>query len=94
MIRINCFFEVREDADTVEAVNLGVALVEKSRNDKGCVAYDLFQSTGRPRVMMFCETWVSQADLDAHAASEHFNTIVPRIEALSLGGLKLERFEF
>lgn len=94
MIRLNAFFELSDDKSPVEATNLAIELVEKSRKDKGNIAYDLFQSTTNPSVMMFCETWADDESLQAHAASAHFTTLVPKIEALTKQGLKLERFEF
>ncbi|MDY3968701.1 MAG: antibiotic biosynthesis monooxygenase, partial [Prevotella sp.] len=48
----------------------------------------------RPLVMMFCETWKDEEVLKAHIASAHFTDLVPKIEALTKNGLKLEKFEF
>lgn len=67
-------------------------LVAKSLNDKGCVAYDIFESGTRPEVMMICETWTDAACLDVHMHAPHFTTLVPKIQ--SLGKMKLEQFEF
>ena len=94
MIRLNAFFQTKNAGDHLKAIELGNELVAKSLTDTGCVSYDLFKSSTRPDVMMFCETWASEEDLAAHAASEHFTRIVPLIEALTTGGLKLEKFEF
>lgn len=94
MIRLNAFFQTKNAGDHLKAIELGNELVAKSLTDKGCISYDLFKSSTRPDVMMFCETWASEEDLAAHAASEHFTRIVPLIEALTTGGLKLEKFEF
>lgn len=94
MIRLNAFFEIKDPADCAKAIELGTELTQKSLLDKGNIAYDLFRSTTRPQVMMFCETWDNEEDLAAHAASAHFTTLVPAIETLTVNGLKLERFEF
>lgn len=56
MIRLNAFFEVKDNASIDAVKTLGTELVNKSRNDEGCVSYDLFTSATRPLVMMFCET--------------------------------------
>lgn len=40
------------------------------------------------------ETWENEDVLKAHMASEHFTTLVPKIEALTKNGLKLEQFTF
>lgn len=94
MIRLNVFFEVK-DSDSVEQIKaLGTELVNKSLKDEGNVAYDLFLSATRPLVMMICETWQNEEVLKAHMASAHFTDLVPKIEALTKNGLKLEKFTF
>lgn len=91
MIRLNVFIQVEEKNH--EAVVLAAKeLVEASLKDKGCVAYDLFQSSTRPDVLMICETWADEASLSAHEASTHFTTLVPKIQ--SLAAMKLEKFAF
>ena len=85
MIRLNVFIRVA-------AENRAAALQAASLSDKGCIAYDVFESATRPDVLMICETWADEASLDAHQKSAHFTTLVPRIE--SLGEMKLEKFEF
>ncbi|MBO4994782.1 MAG: antibiotic biosynthesis monooxygenase [Muribaculaceae bacterium] len=94
MIRLNAFFVLKDDVAPETVVTLARELVEKSRNDKGCVAYDLFQSATNPSVMMFCETWADDQSLKTHTESAHFTELVPKIEAMTKSGLKLERFEF
>ena len=44
--------------------------------------------------MMICETWQNEVVLKVHMASAHFTTLVPKIEALTKNGLKLEQFNF
>lgn len=79
----------------VEEINaLCKELVEKSLKDHGNIAYDYFTSGTRNGVMMICETWENEEVLKAHMASEHFTTLVPKIEALTKNGLKLEQFSF
>ena len=68
--------------------------MEKSLKDNGNVAYDYFVSGTRDGVMMICETWQNEEVLKAHTATEHFTSLVPKIEALTKNGLKLEQFAF
>ena len=91
MIRLNCFIEVSAE-NRAELLAACKELVAKSWNDKGCVAYDIFESGTRPEVMMICETWTDAACLDVHMHAPHFTTLVPKIQ--SLGKMKLEQFEF
>lgn len=46
-------------------------LVAQTRQEKGCVNYDLHQSQENPREFVMYENWESAAALDAHAKSAH-----------------------
>ncbi len=94
MIRLNVFFEKKESVKAEELNALCEELVEKSLKDNGNVAYDYFVSGTRNGVMMICETWQNEEMLKAHMATDHFTTLVPKIEALTKSGLKLEQFAF
>ena len=94
MIRLNVFFEKKESVKAEELNALCEELVEKSLKDNGNVAYDYFVSGTRNGVMMICETSQNEEVLKAHMATDHFTTLVPKIEALTKSGLKLEQFAF
>jgi quinol monooxygenase YgiN len=94
MIRLNVFFEKKESVKAEELNALCEELVEKSLKDNGNVAYDYFVSGTRNGVMMICETWQNEEVLKAHMATDHFTILVPKIEALTKSGLKLEQFAF
>ena len=94
MIRLNVFFEKKEGIKAEELNALCEELVEKQLKDNGNVAYDYFVSGTRNGVMMICETWQNEEVLKAHMATDHFTTLVPKIEALTKSGLKLEQFAF
>jgi quinol monooxygenase YgiN len=91
MIRLNVFIQAKEGKKD-QLLAVAKQLVEKSLQDDGCVAYDVFASATRADVLMICETWRDAAALAAHSASAHFTTLVPEME--TLGSLKLEQFEF
>lgn len=94
MIRLNVFFEKKEDVKAEDIQALCKELVEKSLQDNGNVAYDYFVSGTRQGVMMICETWQNEEVLKAHMTTAHFTSLVPKIEALTKNGLKLEQFTF
>jgi len=56
-------------------------LVEKTRLEPDCIAYDLFVDQKDPGHFIFVEQWPNQAALDAHCQSEHFRRLVPQINA-------------
>lgn len=91
MIRLNCFFQAA-DGQYDAALEAAIALTAKSREEQGCIAYDVFESATRPDVFMICETWADDEVLASHSASGHFKQYVGQLE--QCGTLKLERFEF
>ena len=91
MIRLNCFFQAKPGKYT-QALEAAIALVAESQKQEGCIAYDVFESGTRKDVFMICETWANQEVLDAHSASEPFQTLVPQITAC--GEMKIESFNF
>ncbi len=48
-----------------------IALAAATRDESGCVAYDLFESASTPGTFVTLEVWSGQADLDAHMQSPH-----------------------
>lgn len=91
MIRLNVFVSVAAE-NRSEVIALSKELVEASLKDNGCIAYDVFESSTRPEVLMICETWQDEESLKSHMAAEHFTRLVPAIEALA--AMKLEQFVF
>lgn len=89
MIRLNVFIST-ENRDAF--LEIAKELVAASQKEEGCIAYDIFESSTRPEVLMFCETWASDAALTAHEATAHFTSLVPKLT--ELGKMKIERFEF
>lgn len=64
MIRLNVFIRVKEEKR--EAVLVAAKeLVTASQKDKGCIAYDVFESATRHDVLMICETWKDAEALSA-----------------------------
>lgn len=91
MIRMNVFIQV-EAHNRAELLSVTKELVAASLPEAGCIAYDIFESATRPDVLMFCETWSDEDTLTAHAQSEHFVTLLPKLE--QLGKVKIEKFTF
>ena len=91
MLRLNCFIKVTE-ANRAEVLTAAKTLTEASLKQDGCIAYDVFESTTRPEVLLICETWRDQVALDAHSASDVFVSEVSKMQALA--EMKLETFCF
>lgn len=56
-------------------------LVERTREEERCIAYDLFVDQKEPGHFIFIEEWPDREALDAHCRSEHFTRLVPLINA-------------
>jgi quinol monooxygenase YgiN len=67
-----------------------LALIEPTRQEDGCVQYDLHVHTSDPGRFVFYENWTSREHLDRHLATEHLKhfralsddllTKLPRVE--------------
>ena len=56
-------------------------LIEKTKLEQGCIAYDLFHDLRNVGHFVFIEEWEDRAALDRHVQSEHFQRLVPLIDA-------------
>jgi quinol monooxygenase YgiN len=68
--------------DALEIVHpLYRELVELTRREPLCIAYDLFVDQKDPGHFIFIEEWPDRSALDTHCATEHFRRLVPLIKA-------------
>lgn len=59
-------------ADTVEDTKAALSsLVAPTRDEAGCISYELFQSDADPTEFVTVEEWSDQASIDAHMGSDH-----------------------
>lgn len=47
------------------------ACIAETRREKGCIAYDLFDSVADADTMVFVERWQTREDLSAHSRQPH-----------------------
>ena len=53
-------------------------LIEPSRNEGGCIKYDLNRDPENKDTFWFVEEWASQSDLDKHNQTAHFKRLQER----------------
>jgi quinol monooxygenase YgiN len=53
-----------------------VDLASKSRQEPGCVGYELYQQAEAPHVFQTVEQWQAKADADAHMATVHVGAAI------------------
>ena len=64
--------------DCVETFKrLAHEMVLKTRQEPGCISYQLCQDVSDSNTFAFVETWADQAAIEAHNQSPHFTSIVP-----------------
>lgn len=68
-------------------------LIEKTREEKGCISYDLFQGLKDAKSIIMVEEWETLEDLQNHSKSEHFLKIVPKLEEYMVGEGKVNIYK-
>ncbi len=62
-----------------------IGLLAPTRNESGCLNYDVHQSVDDPAKFLFHENWTSKAHLDAHLQSPHVKALLPRVDEICTG---------
>jgi quinol monooxygenase YgiN len=70
-----------------------IGLLAPTRNESGCVNYDLHQSPEDPAKFLFHENWTSKAALDAHLQSPHIKALLPRVDELCVAFPEIKIWE-
>ena len=70
MIHVMASIVVRPE-HAAAAKDMLIRLVDASRREPGCLAYELFQRPDAPNVFQTVEQWRAQAAVDAHMAAPH-----------------------
>ena len=55
-------------------------VVDATRKESGNIFYDVFEDVKNPLKFVFIEMWKSQAAIDAHNKTAHFNDFVKAVE--------------
>ncbi|HEY9172395.1 MAG TPA: putative quinol monooxygenase [Verrucomicrobiae bacterium] len=59
-----------------------LALIPTTRQEPGCINYDLHQATDQPGHFLFHENWTSKQHLDDHLARPHLQAFLARVPEL------------
>ena len=68
-------------------------LIEKSCAEEGNIFYTLNVSKNDPYTLVFIENWKDQAAIDFHNKTEHFTSIVPKLDEMCNREVSVEIFE-
>ena len=59
-----------------------LALIPITRQEPGCLNYDLHEAPDQPGLFLFHENWTSQQHLDDHLARPHLTAFLGKADAL------------
>lgn len=65
-----------------EVKSILYGLVEPSRQESGCILYELLQNQEDPTDFVFVEEWENEALLNAHLDSPHINSVDTKLSGL------------
>lgn len=72
---------IEANPDQVERVKAElIKLIEPTRQEEGCLQYDLHQDNNDPAVFVFYENWVSRELWQAHMENTHLQAYVAATE--------------
>lgn len=57
-------------------------LIEPTRQEAGCIQYELLHNVSEPTDFTFVETWKSDKDLDIHLTSVHIQRALEQVDGL------------
>lgn len=85
MIYINVLLTVRDENDVEEIHGLLAEQGRLSRQEPGCVRFEVYHSQNDPKVFLLNEHWESQEALDVHRTAKAYTTIyqpqvLPKVE--------------
>lgn len=67
-------------------------LVAATREETGCVSYQVLQNVEDAHEMTFVEEWASAEALQEHFATPHFMALADRVEELLTGPPDIRRY--
>jgi quinol monooxygenase YgiN len=85
MICLNVILTVKNANDVDEIRGLLAEQGKLSRQEPGCLRFEVYHSTSDPKVFLLNERWESQAALDVHRTAKAYTEIyqpkvIPRVD--------------
>jgi quinol monooxygenase YgiN len=70
-----------------------IGLLAPTRQEPGCISYDMHVATEDPGQFLFYENWTGKEALDAHMHTPHIQKLIPRVEELCVGFPEIKLWE-
>lgn len=80
-VTVMASFKAKEGKEEAALIELS-ALLDPTRQEAGCIQYDLHRSTDDPGIFVFYETWNSRQDLEAHLEMPYLQGLLGKVEDL------------
>ncbi len=77
----------------LRAKEILTSLVKPTRQEAGCINYDLHVRADQPGTFVFYENWASEAALDAHLKTPHVQKALSTMGPFLAGEPDIGRFE-
>lgn len=71
---------IAKDDSIEEMKNLLKTMVQASKDEKGCLLYDIFQFKAKPTEFLVVESWESEEALEGHKNSSHYKNYKANFE--------------
>jgi quinol monooxygenase YgiN len=69
-----------------------LSMVEPTRQEEGCIQYDLHESDEHPGRFVFFENWTGADALERHFATPHLQGFIARMDELLAEPLKVGKY--
>jgi quinol monooxygenase YgiN len=69
-----------------------LGLIGPTRQEEGCISYELLHSNEDPCAFTFVEEWTEDAALDAHFETDHLKQAIARAPELLAAELDVRRY--
>jgi len=76
-----------------ELKSLLLSIMEPTRQEPGCIKYELLQNQADPTDFTFVEEWESSDLLELHLASNHIQEAVMKLEGLAVAPPDIRRYK-
>jgi quinol monooxygenase YgiN len=90
---IRVIARVVANSDSVDQVrSILIALVEPTRQESGCLSYELLENRTNQTDFAFVEKWESDAAIDAHLTTKHIGDALTKLAGLISSAPDIRRY--
>jgi quinol monooxygenase YgiN len=83
MSQLTIVAKVVAKKEAVESVkNELLKMVDPTREEEGCINYNLHQDNDNPALFIFYENWENPACLEKHIQSDHYKAYIRAVDGL------------